>query len=302
MHSIKNLDTDFVIEFELGNVCNFKCNYCFPGSNEGNKLWPNIENVDRALLKYLKAHNRKTRLYLIGGEPTLWKHLPRFCNNIKFAHNTIINISTNASQSMRWWKKYWISFDVVNISVHHEFSNVNHCIAVADFLYKKGIEVNIDVLMDPQHFDKCKNIIEQCKKSNYLFPIIAKTVVFNGAHRYTSEQLEYVSEYIKRYPDMDWYNRVSKRVPTKYTIDGVVETNNSYLINNNLNHFKGWKCNLGVDIVKIDAQGNIRGNCGQDLKQNIYTTDVYKIEPVICEQETCPCAGETITTKWKIDA
>ena len=28
--SIKNLDTDFTLELELGNVCNFKCRICVP--------------------------------------------------------------------------------------------------------------------------------------------------------------------------------------------------------------------------------------------------------------------------------
>ena len=54
MISIKNRDTDFVIELDLGNVCNYKCNYCFPGANEGTKLWPNIDKIETALLKYIK--------------------------------------------------------------------------------------------------------------------------------------------------------------------------------------------------------------------------------------------------------
>jgi len=299
IHSIRNLDTDFTIEFELGNVCNFKCNYCFPGSNEGNCLWPDIEKVDKALLNYIKKHNRKTRLYLIGGEPTLWKHLPRFCNNIKSAHDVTINISTNASKSMRWWKKYWTSFDVVNISVHHEFSNVEHAIKVADFLYEKNIEVNIDVLMDPGNFNECKQIVEQCKQSKNLFPIIAKTVIFNGSHIYSTAQLQYMEKFIKRYPDLKWYNKVMKRPHTQYMIDDQLQNNNSYLINNNLNHFKGWKCNLGVDLVKINSAGDIKGNCGQNLNLNIYNLKGFEIKPVVCEQNTCPCAGETIVTKWK---
>jgi hypothetical protein len=185
--------------------------------------------------------------------------------------------------------------------LHHQYANVQHCIDVADFLYENNIETNIDVLMDPNHFVKCMDIVEQCKTSKNLFPIIAKTVLFEGSHRYVDDQhLEYLSQHIKRYPNMEWYNRVSKRPQTKVLLDNEKQINNdNYFIVHNLNHFKGWKCNLGVDIVKIDAFGNLKGNCGQDLKQNIYTTSTYKIEPVTCEQDVCPCSGETITSKWK---
>jgi sulfatase maturation enzyme AslB (radical SAM superfamily) len=41
---INNYKNNFLrIEYMLGNVCNYKCNYCFPGSNEGDKPWPNLE-------------------------------------------------------------------------------------------------------------------------------------------------------------------------------------------------------------------------------------------------------------------
>lgn len=299
IHSIRNLDTDFTIEFELGNVCNFKCNYCFPGSNEGNRLWPNVEKVTPALLKYIKKHNRRTRLYLIGGEPTLWKDLGKFCSDLKLAHDIIINISTNASQSLRWWRKNWHCFDVVNISVHHEYSDVAHSVEVADFLYEKNIQVNIDVLMDPRNFDECKQIVEQCKQSKNLFPIIAKTVIFNGSHIYNAEQQQYMERPIKRYPDLKWYNKVLRKPTTNYMIDGEVYNNDNYLINNNLNYFKGWKCNLGVDLVKINSAGDIKGNCGQNLNLNIYNLKGFEIKPVVCEQDICNCTGETILTKWK---
>jgi len=62
MISIKNYDTDFVIELDLGNTCNYKCNYCFPGANEGTVRWPNVDRLETALLKYIKQHDRPTRL------------------------------------------------------------------------------------------------------------------------------------------------------------------------------------------------------------------------------------------------
>lgn len=304
MFSIKNYDTDFVIELELGNTCNFKCSYCFPGSNEGTILWPDVNKIKTSLLQYIKKHNRRTRLYLIGGETTLWKHLPEFCLYLKEHHDVIINISTNASKSLRWWKENYQAFDVVNISVHNEYSDIQHSVQVADFLYEQDIEVNIDVLMDHTNFDKCAQLVETACNSKNKFPVIAKTVIVNGTHKYTNaEHIEYVKSPIKRYPDMDWYNRVKRKPTTTILVDETeIVNNDNYFIINNINYFKNWMCNLGVDLVKIDGRGNVKGNCGQDLAYNIYTSNKLVIEPVMCEQNICICSGETCITKWRPDA
>ena len=154
--SIKNLDTDFTLELELGNVCNFKCSYCFPGANAGDRLWPDSDKLSSALLRYLRSHNRRIRLYLVGGETTLWKDLPKFCRTLKDELDIIIRVSTNASKSIRWWKENYNIFDAVHISLHPEESNVEHTVEVADLLYRKDIETNIDVLMDANNSEKSK--------------------------------------------------------------------------------------------------------------------------------------------------
>jgi len=296
--SIKNLDSDFIVELELGNVCNFKCSYCFPGANTGDNLWPDPDRLANALLKYLKAHSRKTRLYILGGETTLWKHLPQFCNTLKMAHDVTISISTNASKSLRWWSNYWHCFDVVHISLHPEEADIKHTIEVADLLYEKDVETNIDILMSPDNFENCKKYVEQVKQSKNKFPIIAKTVLIDGAHKYNNEQIEYMKNPLKRIPDMTWYNRVKRKARTSMLVDGELIHNDNHFVLNDLNHFKGWMCHLGVDIVKIDHKGNVKGNCGQLVNQNIYTDNLFTITPVICEQDTCYCSGEMCATKW----
>ena len=300
--SIKNLDTDFTLELELGNVCNFKCSYCFPGANAGDRLWPDSDKLSSALLRYLRSHNRRIRLYLVGGETTLWKDLPKFCRTLKDELDIIITVSTNASKSIRWWKENYNIFDAVHISLHPEESNVEHTVEVADLLYRKDIETNIDVLMDANNFEKSKKLVERSKDSLNKFPVIAKTVIIDGTHQYNKEQLEYLEQPIKRIPDMEWYNRVKKKATTQVLVDGATLVHNgNYFVNNNLNQFEGWICHLGVDIAKIDHAGYVRGNCGHEIGQNIYRDQTFKIAPVICDQMVCNCTGEMCTTKWKID-
>ena len=45
-----NQDPDMVrIEYMPGNTCNHKCHYCFPGSNEGDQGWPDVDIVKQNL-------------------------------------------------------------------------------------------------------------------------------------------------------------------------------------------------------------------------------------------------------------
>ena len=90
--------------------------------------------------------------------------------------------------------------------------------------------------MDPTSFDACKTLVDAVCASKQPFPVIAKTVVYNGAHKYTTEQLEYVTDAVKRYPDMEWYKRVQRKPRTQFSIDGVEYTDDNYFIVNNLNH------------------------------------------------------------------
>tara|TARA_B110000495_G_C22426627_1_gene269322 strand:- start:259 stop:507 length:249 start_codon:yes stop_codon:yes gene_type:complete len=77
----------------------------------------------------------------------------------------------------------------------------------------------------------------------------------------------------------------------------------------NLNHFKGWKCNLGVNWLYISRDGIISGTC----KQKLFGLDGYynikdpdfknkfspKLEQIICQQTTCMCTGEAALPKCK---
>ena len=304
------------IEYMLGNLCNHKCSYCFPGSNEGTHPWPDIEqvktNLSHLLNHYVKQGKDYFQLYLIGGEPTLWKELPEFCRYFKQHFNCQINISTNGSRSVSWWERNADCFDVVEISVHHEFAKVEHLKKVSDLIYKKNIYVNCNVLMDYGYFDKCKAIVEQLKTSKKRWPIIAKTVQINGATFYNPEEAKYLEKSLKRIPNLLWYwrNKVDTELELELTFENEMKmkvTGDNYIAVHNLNKFEGWTCELGLDVIKIFQEGNIKSNCQQTLYRlnrdyNLYDKDFVKdFNPrlcnVICEQKICACSGEISINK-----
>ena len=301
------------IEYMLGNTCNQKCSYCFPGCNDGTVDFPDLEivktNLKRVLDHYLKNGKDTFNFYMVGGEPTLWDDFLPLCEWLASNYNTVIEISTNATRGILWWQKAARVIDHINISVHHEYAKVNKIMKLADYLYSAGKFVNVDVLMDPDNFEKCENIVElYTTMSINKWPLVAKSVLYNGQTRYTIDQLKYFEDPVKQYPDKSWFEATVKKPRTQIKIygDEITTTNNDgYIIQNNLNYFKGWMCNLGVDHVVISGSGTLKGNCGQILfekEYNLYDKDFVfepKIQPTVCKQQICNCSGETMITKWK---
>ena len=308
-----NQDSNMVrIEYMPGNTCNHKCHYCFPGSNEGDQGWPDVDivkqNLSHLLTHYENNGKTKSNLYIVGGEPTLWKGLEELCQYLKSKHNIIIEMSTNGTRKINWWKNNAKNFDHVEVSVHREFANLDHLIKVCDTLYDLGVFVNADVLIDPNAWNQCIDNVEYLKtNSKNKWPIIAKVVHFNGNHRYTDTQLEYFKEAIKQYPTQEWFETTTKKPLREvkiHTDDNIIVVNNdNYLIANGLNKFQGWTCNLGVDFIKIFPNGRITGNCQQKLFGNLHNnnfTQTYSpvIEPLICNRQMCVCSEETVIEKY----
>lgn len=302
------------IELMLGNLCNYKCSYCFPGSNEGTHPWPNtdllIKNMFHLFETYKSAGKNVFELYIVGGEPTLWKDLPKFCESLKNNYDVIIRISTNGYRKSHWWKENSKLFDAVEISVHHEFANAEHIKDVCDTLYKEKTNVVANVLMDPSHFDKCVSILNELKTSKKSWPLVAKWVHFDGVSKYTKEQAAFLKDPLKRWPNLFWWFTLKYNTQYKTWVvenDKKIKVADNYLTLEGKNKFKGWECNLGLDHLHISMGGIISGNCGQllynkDFYYNLYDTNFAEvfdptIGPVICTKDICSCGFETNISK-----
>ena len=316
-----NVANDFLrIELFLSNMCNFKCWYCYPGSNEGTHHWPKLESIVENLsylLDYYKKHagKKKFLLHIIGGEPTLWKDLGEFVKHFKTTYDCTISISTNGSRTIRWWKEYAEYFDHIMVSCHHEQIDVEHTITVCDLLYDKKVNFTAMVLMDPFAWDKCIGIVEHLKTSKHRWCIDALEVL-HSTIKYTPEQKEYISSSLKRYPNVFWWLKTTKRYKSikKTTVyfDNSKSKNvpTNWLTLNKFNHFFGWECNIGVDTFFINKIGHLTGACGQllygqDFYYNIFDKDFSekfkpKIQPVICSKTDCLCQPEVNTSKHRI--
>ena len=332
---IINADYDefLSVQYAFTNVCNYKCNYCWPESHSGSTRWPDYDiickNFDHLLTVYKNHFGKKViRFHLLGGEPTLWPKLGDFAKFIYEKHGCRMTMSTNGSRTLRWWNEYAEYFNDIQLSVHHEFCDLDHVKAVLDCIYNKGtVMTAATVLMDPSAWDKCEGIVDELvaypadwlvKTKVLVEPTGDDTSVINK--NYTSEQLEYLRNKIKRLPPEEYIVKMQQlgNIEPKKTSaiirfdDGTEEPYNTFsLFETKSNSFLGWQCNIGKDRISIHQTGRLQGACGE-MKlfggESIYIHDedfVEKftpdaIKPVKCSIPFCGCSAEIRLPKRKI--
>jgi organic radical activating enzyme len=309
------------IMFLPGNVCNYKCSYCFPGSNDGDYRFPkNIDTVIknfRLLLDQYKIKLGKTKfsIHFGGGEPTLWPGLTKFCESLKQSHNVDFVLITNGSRTLNWWGENSKYFNDVMISCHHEFSDIDHIIQVADLLYTRDIKGGVSVLMDSLHWDKCVAIIEKLKTSKTNWVIQTKEIVSSpgrGMDAYSIDQLKYLEVSTKRLPDGSHLLKHIQSIKlyesiTMFSDDTIHMAKPNTYINRKWNNFKGWACDVALESLVIKWDGTITGSCQEPVFKtlfNIYSEDFETdfeldadFKSIVCPRTECACPPETHISK-----
>lgn len=328
------------IRWHPNNVCNYKCEYCWPGSHEGN--YPSPKDLDllvknfNHMIDHYKQHLGKTKIHLKmgGGEPTLWKELATFIREVKKHNDIYFTIISNGSRTLRWWKENGDLIDNAHLSFHIAQADADHMIAVADTLFEFNKKVTVKVLMDRKHWQQGLDTIEYMRKnskhkwfimtSEVIEPetleIAGIRVVNDTDIPLTNKQKLFLKNPLKRIPSLlyFWKNR-------KLIFEGQIrlfesiayfENNkkikaktNTY-INKKWTDFQGWSCNIGLENIYIHWTGEIQGACSQSLygldsKFNILDQDFVQtfspeLKPAICSKKNCFCVPETHVSKFKL--
>lgn len=308
------------IEFMVGNYCNYSCWYCGPHANGGDTRWPSdynhlMVNFKHLLDFYVQNGRNDFEINILGGEPSLWPNVARFARDIKSKYNAKLTMTTNGARTLRWWEENATVFDKILFSYHHKESDIDHFIKVLDLVYDKKIPLNSLVLMDPTCWDECVAALETMKsKSKRPWFVCAMEV---HPPQYSNKQREIFKNSVKRWPPLlrmlkDEYENILKgKTTVNYNDGSKKKIARNFLSVNNLNHFAGWMCNIGIENINIQPDGKISGTCGnfvygENIFYNLYDTDfVEKFNPLLvpslCTASGCWCQPEMLMTKWKIN-
>ena len=314
-------ERNMFIDWQLGDVCNFKCAYCNDDSMGGKVGWPELDAAKYLVDQVVQHSDHEYRTYnLLGGEPTLWKHFGELVEYINQEDSdNLIQILTNGSRTLRWWESYAKYLDKVVISVHIKTSTVDndHIRQVVEICQKYN-SVSIQLLMDITCFDQCVEAFDYFVQHLPGVKVSAKKgETFLGSREwmpYTQEQLDWMEQSLERSKYNESRPTVVDREKKKKKRNRVFKardnnnqikvTSNKDLILTDQNHFKGWECNIGIDMISIKPHGDIYPSsaCFKEVPMGNYKNYQaiqWPQTPFVCKYDGCFCGADIEIEKRK---
>jgi organic radical activating enzyme len=297
-----------LVDWTLGNSCNYACSYCPKSLHDGSIPWTDPQAIlafcDRLIAHYAEL-GQSLLFQFSGGEPTVYPH---FLPLIRHLHGWACKVAviSNASRTRRWWEEARGFLDQAVLTHHIEFVELNHFMEIAQLLADK-IRTHVNVTMHPERFDECLDNARRIAGSCQEITLTLKPLLIDfGAvpYAYSDAQRQIIAQThfeIRRSRPVG-ESRGAMRI---IYADGSAEIRRpAELIITGQNHFNGWACHAGLELLCIDPSGKIyRGLCRQGgMIGRIDDAELNLPDgPVTCTREICHCATDLMTTRYRND-
>lgn len=293
------------VQWLLGNFCNYSCSYCPSLYHDGSKPYVELSKAIK-VLDWLNSIGRRIYLCFSGGEPTVHPQFFDLMNYIRMNCPLVEpTLVSNGSRNFSFYEKLlpllkW----PVTLTYHVERARYDDYAKVCEILGNKLGKIHLPMV--PDLWDHCVEAYTHLSIQRKF--VVVPKVLFkdfdsleDGSNRqydYTQDQLDWIklhappeNKHLSVLDDAKW----EKMSPQQ-------------LITNQTNHFKGWYCRAGIDMLTIGFTGNVyKGACAQDgILGNVYDADSLSAiqlptskEHTVCTKEVCWCVTDIAATKWK---
>jgi len=297
MFKVENVydNTDTVkVEWNIGKRCNLDCAYCPPSIHDNFSPHAEIKHMLDAVDK-LEELAKPVRMSLTGGEPTVHPKIEELINHIdESMHVKWINVTSNGLRNVQWYLDQPVNQYVFSLHFDNELwsKSLNNAINVGKVFDR---DVIVHLMAHHEYMDMVKRAWEMLQSMN--IPTVIRRIRWtNGDHDWFDD-LKYATE------DLDWILQNTGTARPNCVIDDTSTMHANEIIKNHLNKFKGWSCNVGLESLMINWDGEVhRATCrvGGSLG-NIYEGS-FEVpeEPVICTRNWCTCAGDIPISKKKM--
>ena len=137
--------------WQVNDWCNFRCTYCsewnWAGRNKNeDDINLIVSTLERIMLHYKDKGYKYFKLYLSGGEPTMWAGLIPVVEKFREIAEwpgSCVGINTNFSRSVKWWEEHHHLFEDVVASYHAEWTKEEKYLKCYKFLQDKKNLVHI---------------------------------------------------------------------------------------------------------------------------------------------------------------
>lgn len=271
------------VDWNLGNSCNLKCNYCHWELNNGENPFPLYSKLSSAvdhLLDQSRAFSY-LKIQFTGGEPTESDDLKQVIiknkNKIKF------KLCSNGLASLSWWDEIKDSLYGVELT-YHLHTDLNHFVSVVKIL--NNIDIKIFVAVTPEFWQSGMYAYKLLKLlvNNTHIQLLYKNLV-RGNNLYLDYTVDQWEEYYKEQNiDISNSEEITKTIEFKRA--------------NNLNNFYGHLCYAGFNQIVIDNFGDAyRGWC----KSNRCLGNIYQ-ETLELNQNPSPCPRRQCRNSFDLEA
>jgi MoaA/NifB/PqqE/SkfB family radical SAM enzyme len=283
----------FLVTWDLGNKCNYRCSYCPSMFNDGSTGWPEWEIVKKFVDEINKQLPDKEICFRIsGGEPTYWKHFIEFASYVK-SHGNYFSFLSNGSRDINYFKDISDYVDGLILSYHPEYSNKEHFAKVSESVNCPTV---INLMITPDNFKEMTKVADYLynNSSAAVWPkvVLDKITMSNDVAPYTTEQKTAINNwpYFKKLND-------SKVHRGGLLLDGDPITANDLILQERNKHF-GWTCWSGIDQINISFEGNVyRADCQVGGKLGNLENFKLPSRPQICNKNSCNCLSDIYIRK-----
>ena len=303
------------INWCLGNTCNFSCSYCPKVLHDGSIPWIPIETIlpfIDGLIDHYTAMGKRLYVEFTGGEVTLFKDFLRLAEALK-SRGQWAGIITNGSRTPRFWEDAKGLISHACFSYHSEGGDVDQFIATVNQVEQDvDCHVNVMVKPDPDEFDQiisdARRIVTETKNISFSLQTLLHDLG-SVPYDYTDEQMEIIAAATVELKKISYKRRKRKHKSYRGTMlmvdgDDTTPITAGEFISTRTNDWEGWSCNVGLEQLVIDYEGDIfRGWCKQGGKiGSVHDESIaFPTSPIICRSNFCHCNFDIMSTKELIE-
>lgn len=242
------------IDWNILTICNFKCSYCYARKSEQWNRILNDKQIDH-IINVIKNSKHNFQISLMGGEPSLFPKLNILLEKLNLLNVKRVVIYTNGIKALN------VKNTNIYISYHPKEAIDEIIITNIKTYLNNDNAIIINVLCLDKYKIKINSFINKIKNLDVKIAYIH--ICLNGK---------------------TFLTEIDKQL--RYNFNNELYTS-SDIIKNNLNKFKGYKCNINLYCLHIN--GDLYLDCEDKPILNIFRVKdlnclkYYKM----CDKEQC---------------
>lgn len=303
------------LSWMIHGQCNYRCSYCHKNNWGGSSRRLEFDHAISFLERFLEHYkDRRIVVSFSGGEPTLWPH---FAELVQWLHlrGISMGLTSNGSRGLSYFKKLAPLLSWLNLSYHPEFSNDQRFLeTVIGASFFCDVRVRLMMPVERRLWDRSISFGEKLKSSlgyGSLTTIEYAPISeeFSGLHARPSA---YETDQKARFEDPTFVtglDRKFKESPSIENVDGgvigppkdIFRLDVNALLALGQTNFMGWKCEVGLEQIFVDSEGNIlRAGCrvGGIIGHITDRKISFPRKAVLCPKTYCYCGTDVVATKF----